>query len=131
MKGKGHSCKVNYALLAIAYLEVRCWPPSNPRIGRARLCGTPDPGPRGDLCVFIVSSSVAAFARDAPDRDILRGLQVLIWTTCLLSSCATTSPLSEDTGYILRETVRTFLTANSCQSRVPLEPPAQCTRRPN
>lgn len=50
MKGKGHSCKVNYALLAIAYLEV------------------------------------------------------LIWTTCLLSSCATTSPLSEDTGYILRET---------------------------
>lgn len=31
-------------------------------------------------------------------------LEVLIWTTCLLSAAATASPHSEDTGYILRET---------------------------
>ena len=41
--------------------------------------------------------------------------QVLIWTTCLLSSCATASPLAEDTGYILRETVRPQV----CQLRRP------------
>lgn len=33
-------------------------------------------------------------------------LQVLLWTTCLLSSCAAVSARPEDAGYIIRETVR-------------------------
>lgn len=32
MKAKRQSCKVNYALLAIAYLEVRHRAPANPRV---------------------------------------------------------------------------------------------------
>lgn len=36
----------------------------------------------------------------------LRLLQVLLWTTCLLSSCAAASARPEDAGYIIRETVR-------------------------
>lgn len=32
--------------------------------------------------------------------------QVLLWTTCLLSSCAAASARPEDAGYIIRETVR-------------------------
>ncbi|EIE24933.1 hypothetical protein COCSUDRAFT_53125 [Coccomyxa subellipsoidea C-169] len=31
-------------------------------------------------------------------------LEVLLWTTCLLSSCAATSARPEDAGYIIRET---------------------------
>lgn len=38
-------------------------------------------------------------------------LQVLLWTTCLLSSCAAASARPEDAGYIIRETVRPALCA--------------------
>lgn len=76
---KKQHCKVYYSLLAICYLEVRVW-------------------------------TAGAF----PLRRVFGGvseamgcnMQVLLWTTCLLSSCATTSAVrAEDAGYLLRETV--------------------------
>ena len=72
---KTKSCKVYYSILAICYLEVRGGRGGAPHAGRAH----------------------NAEHRAAP--------QVLFWTTCLLTSCATSAARPEDANYIARETV--------------------------
>ena len=78
-------CKVYYSLLAICYLEVR------------------SDGPLSD---FFSNCRNYVVSLELPSTWLTIGLtQVLLWTTCLLSSCATLSARVEDTGYLQRETV--------------------------
>ena len=72
---KTRHCKVYYSILAICYLEVRT----------------------GCACRMHQSARSQRAEQPAP--------QVLFWTTCLLTSCATSAARPEDANYIARETV--------------------------
>ena len=76
--------KVYYSILAICYLEV---------------------SPAGST-----APQSEHFSRVLQDLR-MNPLQVLLWTTCLLSSCAAVAARPEDAGYIIRETVRGLLCA--------------------
>ncbi len=78
-------CKVYYSLLAICYLEVRSDGPLSDSFSNCRNYVT-----SLELSSIWLTTGV---------------MQVLLWTTCLLSSCATLSARVEDTGYLQRETV--------------------------
>lgn len=78
-------CKVYYSLLAICYLEVKADGSCITCFSNCSNCG---------VCQELSSTWLTTAL-----------MQVLLWTTCLLSSCATLSARVEDTGYLQRETV--------------------------
>jgi len=78
-------CKVYYSLLAICYLEVKSDGPLSGSFSNYRN--------------YVISLELSSIWLTTTL------MQVLLWTTCLLSSCATLSARVEDTGYLQRETV--------------------------
>ena len=103
-----HSCILSYSILGVCYLEV------SPRTDRLRAF----------TLVDIQSWKDRVVQNGSVPKLSLCGLQVLLWITILLSSCATASATPEDVSYIARETV------SSCSPpwgvSLIIQPLAQC-----